>query len=182
MSDMSEEYMAWKHSTGGGAATEKCPEDCDGFGQLIGDSDGPCPACSGLEPDRGGAAVAAGVADARSHTPGNDLSFTEIQRNELAMARDKFPGNAHMMVALTEEVGEVARALLEQGPGSREVLEECAQVAAVAQRIATEGDGDFTATGQQEAVADSQPTPYAEAFRERVCPVPEFPGIEKEES
>ena len=24
--------------------------------------------------------------------------------------------------------------------------------------------------------------PYAKAFRERVCPVPEFPGIEKEES
>jgi len=130
-----------------------------------------------MKSDGGGAATAAGVPDARSHTPGNDLSFTEIQRNELAMARDKFPGNAHMMVALTEEVGEVARALLEQGPGSREVLEECAQVAAVAQRIATEGDGDFTATGQQEAVADSQPTPYAKAFRERVCPVPEFPGI-----
>ena len=37
--------------------TERCPEDCDGFGQLIGDSDGPCPACSGLEPDRGGAAA-----------------------------------------------------------------------------------------------------------------------------
>jgi len=130
-----------------------------------------------MKSDGGGAATAAGVADARSHTPGNDLSFTEIQRNELAMARDKFPGNAHMMVALTEEVGEVARALLEQGPGSREVLEECAQVAAVAQRIATEGDGDFTATGQQEAVADSQPTPYAKAFRERVCPVPEMPSV-----
>lgn len=35
----------------------------------------------------------------------------------------------------------------------------------------------FDATGQQEAVADSQPTPYAKAFRERVCPVPEFPSI-----
>jgi hypothetical protein len=44
--------------------TERCPEDCDGFGRLIGDSDGPCPACSGLESDGGGAATAAGVADA----------------------------------------------------------------------------------------------------------------------
>ena len=26
------------------------------------------------------------------------------------------------------------------------------------------------------------PGPYAKAFRERVCPVPEFPGIKKEES
>jgi len=26
------------------------------------------------------------------------------------------------------------------------------------------------------------PGPYAKAFREKVCPVPEFPGIEKEES
>jgi len=30
--------------------------------------------------------------------------------------------------------------------------------------------------------AATEPTPYAKAFRERVCPVPEFPGIEKEES
>jgi len=32
-------------------------------------------------------------------------------------------------------------------------------------------------------IADrEEPGPYAKAFRERVCPVPEFPGIEKEES
>ena len=29
---------------------------------------------------------------------------------------------------------------------------------------------------------EREPGPYAKAFRERVCPVPEFPGIEKEES
>lgn len=29
---------------------------------------------------------------------------------------------------------------------------------------------------------DDQPGPYAKVFRERVCPVPEFPGIKKEES
>ena len=28
----------------------------------------------------------------------------------------------------------------------------------------------------------TEPSPYAKAFRERVCPVPDFPGIEKEES
>jgi hypothetical protein len=34
----------------------------------------------------------------------------------------------------------------------------------------------------EELVKPEEPGPYAEAFRENVCPVPEFPGIEKEES
>ena len=140
MSDMSEEYMAWKHSTGGGAATEKCPEDCDGFGQLIGDSDGPCPACSGLESDGGGAAVAAGARGADLELPLTNSTLVE------------------------EVIAAVYEACLDRAMGE----EDASEVAAVLR-------GQLTGTRPT-------PSPYTKAFRERVCPVPEFPGIEKEES
>jgi hypothetical protein len=112
---------------GGGAATEKCPEDCDGFGQLIGDSDGPCPACSGLESDGGGAATAAGVADALTLTPGEARNLV-----------DAAMGDEHDPQLLDSTV----------------------------KRIGDEADRQL-----------AEPGPYAKAFRERVCPVPEFPGI-----
>jgi hypothetical protein len=61
--------------------------------------------------------------------------------NELIRARIKFPGNAHLNVALAEEVGELARAYLE---GDLEgVKAEALQVACVAIRILEEGDSDF---------------------------------------
>lgn len=63
-------------------------------------------------------------------------------RAEVLRARAKFPGRAHMLAALTEEVGEVARALL-QREGRERVRAEAIQVACVALRIAEEGDGDF---------------------------------------
>ena len=64
---------------------------------------------------------------------------------EIQRARQKFPTNAHLCAALTEETGEVARALLDGSPGQRHLREECVQVACVAARIAIEGDGDFGA-------------------------------------
>lgn len=64
---------------------------------------------------------------------------------EIQRARQKFPTNAHLCAALTEETGEVARALLDGSPGQRHLREECVQVACVAARIALEGDGDFGA-------------------------------------
>ena len=119
--------------------TERCPEDCDGFGRLIGDSDGPCPACSGLESDGGGAATAA---DADLELPLTDSTLVE------------------------EVVAAVYEACLDRAMDDPDAIE----VAAVLR-------GELTGTR-----AATEPGPYAKAFRERVCPVPEFPGIEKEES
>lgn len=63
--------------------------------------------------------------------------FTRIQA-ELARARKKFPNPQASMTALTEEVGELAKALLDE-PWDR-VIEEAVQVAVMAIRVATEGD------------------------------------------
>lgn len=59
---------------------------------------------------------------------------------EMIRARAKFPGTKHLTAALMEEVGEVAKELLEDGDN---VWGECVQTACVALRIATEGDADF---------------------------------------
>lgn len=67
--------------------------------------------------------------------------FTEI-RDEVERARAKFPGRGHLTAALMEEVGEVAKALLEGEP-VESLRAECVQVACVAIRIAEEGDEDF---------------------------------------
>ena len=109
--------------------TERCPEDCDGFGRLIGDSDGPCPACSGLESDGGGAATAAGVADA-------DLEGIEVHIN-----------------------------------GSSDLSPEEAEILGDAMKRA------YVLMKERQGTTAIKPTPYAKAFRERVCPVPEFPSI-----
>lgn len=61
---------------------------------------------------------------------------------EVARARRKFPSNAHMLAALTEELGETAQALLE-GQGRERIRAEALQVACVAMRLYEEGDADF---------------------------------------
>jgi len=53
-------------------------------------------------------------------------------------ARLKFPDPRGLMMALTEEVGEVAKALADESP--ERIREECIQVAAMAIRLAEEGD------------------------------------------
>lgn len=73
---------------------------------------------------------------------GLDREFLARVGAEVVFARRKFPNNAHMLAALTEEVGELARALLE-GEGKARIRAEAIQVACVALRIATEGDADF---------------------------------------
>ena len=65
---------------------------------------------------------------------------------EVVRARTKFPNNHKMLAALVEEVGELAKALLQRMP-SAEVRKEAIQVACVAIRIIEEGDADF-ATGE----------------------------------
>lgn len=59
---------------------------------------------------------------------------------EVYHARRKFPSPDHLLVALMEETGELARACLQHGPRSDEARREALQVAAVALRIYEEGD------------------------------------------
>jgi NTP pyrophosphatase (non-canonical NTP hydrolase) len=61
---------------------------------------------------------------------------------EVMRARTKFPGNAKLLAALTEEVGELAKAMLQRRPKD-EIEKEAIQVACVAVRILEEGDSDF---------------------------------------
>lgn len=63
---------------------------------------------------------------------------------ELERARAKFPQPNKNYLALCEEVGELAKALLDCGPGDREssmaVYKEAVQVATMAIRLMEEGD------------------------------------------
>lgn len=68
------------------------------------------------------------------------MSTLEQLSEEVCRARGKFPDNKHLLAALMEEVGELAKDLLENKEGFRI---EAIQVACVALRIAEEGDGDF---------------------------------------
>ena len=62
--------------------------------------------------------------------------------DEVIRARNKFPSNQHLLAALVEEVGELAKELLENG-NTDHSRAEAMQVACVAIRIMTEGDSDF---------------------------------------
>ena len=57
---------------------------------------------------------------------------------ELNRARAKFPSSECSMVALTEEVGELAKAMLDES--QQRIYQEAVQVACMAIRVATEGD------------------------------------------
>lgn len=71
-----------------------------------------------------------------------DRAFVEETLAEVARARAKHPGRKHLLGALTEEVGEVSKALLEGEPVSA-LKAECIQVACVALRLAVELDADY---------------------------------------
>lgn len=64
--------------------------------------------------------------------------FSEIQA-ELARARSKIPGDGVTMLALMEEVGELAKATFEEPKA--QVREEAIQVAVMAMRVILDGDG-----------------------------------------
>jgi NTP pyrophosphatase (non-canonical NTP hydrolase) len=73
----------------------------------------------------------------------HDDRFQSDVRDELWRARTKFPEPIFSMCALTEEVGELAKALLKLCAGkgtAKDVWDEAVQVAAMAQRVAVEGD------------------------------------------
>lgn len=67
-----------------------------------------------------------------------DKTFVVAQAQELASARHNFPSPNCSTIALMEEVGELAKALLDESWDR--VVEEAVQVAVMAQRVATEGD------------------------------------------
>lgn len=62
---------------------------------------------------------------------------------EVRRARGLFPDPSGLMTALTEEVGELARALLDES--TERVREEAIQVAAMAARVAIEMDPTLSA-------------------------------------
>jgi len=68
---------------------------------------------------------------------------------ELARARTKFPNSSDCFPALVEEIGELAKALLEmkqephKGVTHVDVYKEAVQCVCMAIRIATEGDPNF---------------------------------------
>jgi len=75
---------------------------------------------------------------------------------EVARARERDPENRHLLGALAEEVGELAKELLEGGPSDR-ARAEAMQVACVAVRIMTEGDADYAHVPADRAAARARP-------------------------
>ena len=74
----------------------------------------------------------------------DSIGFFDEALKEVESARVKFPSNDRLLGALMEEVGELAKALIEHGSGVERVAEEAVQVAAMACRLATEGDPDYS--------------------------------------
>ncbi len=87
-----------------------------------------------------------------------DSKFLADVAVEILSARALFPDSRHMLAALFEEAGEVAEALMEHdyytensnNPASKrevnaaKVYKECVQAAAMAMRVAVEGDPSFS--------------------------------------
>lgn len=85
------------------------------------------------------------MAHERLHSADGVLS--RLIRDELHNARQRFPPPDKTLVSLGEEYGELCQAMLDHDrDGSKtpvQVLREAVQVAAMAIRVATEGDIDF---------------------------------------
>ena len=81
-----------------------------------------------------------------------DAQFLNAIVEEAKKARAKWPDSVHSVAALTEEVGELAKAILQhkyEKQDPHKVWREAVQVAFMAMRVATEGDSTF----------DYRPTP-----------------------
>lgn len=80
-----------------------------------------------------------------------DVGFLNQVTGEVVTARNNFPGNAVMTIALVEQVGKLCQALehTRRGFGDRagagNVWDMAVTVAAMAMRVATEGDSSVTA-------------------------------------
>ena len=86
-----------------------------------------------------------GSAHDRLHSP-DGLVITMI-RGELDAARGEYPDGQHALAALLEEAGKLSRCLIKhdrkQEVTTQEVLRRAVTTAAMAIRIATEGDSNF---------------------------------------
>jgi len=67
-----------------------------------------------------------------------ERGFLVNVEQQLLFAKNKFPDPYGCMTALTEEVGELAKALMDEP--SNNVYKEAVQVATMAMRVALEGD------------------------------------------
>lgn len=85
--------------------------------------------------------------------------FLRDVKAEVVRARAKFPEPDAVMTALTEEVGELAKALLDE-PWGR-VYNEAIQVAAMALRVAVEGDPTLIETRKKRGNGSGPRCPYA---------------------
>jgi hypothetical protein len=75
-----------------------------------------------------------------------DYQFLSDVADEIERAREKFPSSNLVLAACTEELGEVAQAMLKAAAGKgpvEDIWKEAVQLAAMAMRIATEGDPSF---------------------------------------
>jgi len=75
-----------------------------------------------------------------------DAMFVSDMYAEVSCARAKFPSSNLVLAALTEEVGELAEAMLKVAAGKwpkSRIREEAIQVAAMALRCAVDGDPSF---------------------------------------
>jgi phosphoribosyl-ATP pyrophosphohydrolase len=79
----------------------------------------------------------------------DDDIFAEQVLDEVLRARKLFPGSSGLLAALIEEVGELARALMDESDD--EVWTEATQVAAMALRLAVEGDPSLDAVREAHA-------------------------------
>ncbi len=86
--------------------------------------------------------------------------------DEVMRARLKFPGNRFLLAALVEEVGELAKAML-QNEGKERIEREAIQVAAVAVRILEEGDATFAdiTAAESKVAAELRGAPHASETR-----------------
>ena len=91
---------------------------------------------------------------------------------EVRRARQKFPGDDATLAALTEEVGELAKAML--GESQHAIYKEAVQVAAMAVRCALDGDATLGAYREQHAVTGGP----ARGVRPAVTVYPDGPRFE----
>lgn len=78
--------------------------------------------------------------------------FLQDVRAEATRAISLFPTSRHQLSALTEEAGEVAKAMneFEEGKndiGPKDIYKECVQAAAMCLRLAVHGDSTFRFRG-----------------------------------
>jgi hypothetical protein len=91
----------------------------------------------------------------RQHQQSAQGLFMVDVAQELDRARNKFPHTGAVAVALMEEVGELAKAMLDESP--ERIYREAVQVAAMAARCALEGDPALDSYRQHHQGVDATP-------------------------